>query len=829
MALSNNITVTITGNASSLKNSLSVAKESVQNFANTSDNSASKMSTGFAAKMGVIAGVAQSAFSKVTSIVSSSMSAAISRMDTLNNFPKVMSNLGISAEASQQAINTMSDKLTGLPTTLDDAASAVQRFTSKNGNVAQSTDYFLALNNALLAGGQSTDIQSTALEQLSQAYSKGKPDMMEWRSLLTAMPAQLNQVAQAMGYGANNADALGEDLRNGKVSMDDFMQKIVELNTNGANGFQSFADQAKNAIGGLGTQITVAKTSVTRLITAVLNNGDVEKELNNFTTTVNAVAGRIVAGLVASVAQVISVLPNMLSGVVNSVIALTPQLATAVLAFGSNMAIGLLDSINGIATQLPTILSGVISQIIAFFNGDALNNILQAVMNCGMAIVNAIPQLAQVIATQLPSLIQTVITALVAFIPQFLQILIDIVNQLSTALQENLPTIIEAVVSAIQLLINTVVENLPMIIEMVVELINALLTAIVTNLPLIVQAGMQILMALIMGIVDNLPQIITSAVQLVDSLINTIVANLPLIIQAAIQIIIAIVTGLIQHLPEIIQATIQIILALAGALINNIGTIIGAVVQIIFAIVTGLIGAIPQLLEAGVQLIWGLIQGFGQMIGNVGAAIGEIGNNILSAIGGFFGGMAEAGRNLIQGLVNGIGDAAGWVWGKIQEICGSALDGIKAFFGIESPSKVMKQMGKYLMQGFGMGIENNAKVAVSAATQAAVGISDAFASNLVTEPVNLQVASQNGLQTTQNAFNGTSGVYGSTASYITETGATNNTTNSNQTVNFNFSGDIKVEGTGKADTDAVAIVKAIQREFRSQGVQPLISNAGALR
>ena len=139
--------------------------------------------------------------------ITSSIDSAISRVDTLNNFPKVMSNLGIGAQEAQKSIDKMSDKLTGLPTTLDQGARAVQRFTSKNGDVAKSTDLFLALNNAILSGGASSEIQATALEQLAQAYAKGKPDMMEWRSAMTAMPAQLKQVAKAMGYV--NADELG--------------------------------------------------------------------------------------------------------------------------------------------------------------------------------------------------------------------------------------------------------------------------------------------------------------------------------------------------------------------------------------------------------------------------------------------------------------------------------------------------------------------------------------------------------------------------------------------------------------------------------------------
>ena len=162
---------------------------------------------------GIVAGLGiTKMISAAFNTIRGSMDDAISRLDTLNNFPKVMSNLGVSAKDSEKAIKKMSDKLAGLPTTLDDGARAVQRFTSKNGDVKKSTDLFLALNNAILAGGAPTEMQASALEQLSQAYAKGKPDMMEWRSAMSAMPAQLKQVAQAMGYV--NADELGEALRN---------------------------------------------------------------------------------------------------------------------------------------------------------------------------------------------------------------------------------------------------------------------------------------------------------------------------------------------------------------------------------------------------------------------------------------------------------------------------------------------------------------------------------------------------------------------------------------------------------------------------------------
>ena len=194
---------------------------------------------------------------------------AVKRVDALNNFPRVMSNLGISAKDAEASMKRMSDALLGLPTTLDEATLSVQRFTSANGNVKASTEMFLALNNAILAGGASTQVQSTALEQLSQAYAKGKPDMMEWRSAMTAMPAQLKQVAMAMGY-ASSSD-LGEALRSGTVSMNEFMATIVKLNKQGVNGFKSFDEQARNSTGGIATSLRNLKTTFTRAFADILN------------------------------------------------------------------------------------------------------------------------------------------------------------------------------------------------------------------------------------------------------------------------------------------------------------------------------------------------------------------------------------------------------------------------------------------------------------------------------------------------------------------------------------------------------------------------------
>lgn len=256
--------VLITAKTDALRKEIEKANKSIAGLEKQANKTQKGLTKAFA-KGGLIS----KAVSKSIGYITSSLNSAINRMDTLNNYTKVMGNLGVSSEDAEASIKRLSDKLVGLPTTLDEASLSVQRFTSANGDVKASTEMYLALNNAILSGGANMQIQSSAMEQLSQAYAKGKPDMMEWRSAMTAMPAQLNQVAKAMGLAS--ANDLGESLRNGSISMNDFMKKLVEMNQKGVNGFASFEEQARNSTGGIGTSIANVKTAFTRGLAEIMN------------------------------------------------------------------------------------------------------------------------------------------------------------------------------------------------------------------------------------------------------------------------------------------------------------------------------------------------------------------------------------------------------------------------------------------------------------------------------------------------------------------------------------------------------------------------------
>lgn len=404
-------------------------------------NVGSKFSTGFAAKIGAVAGIASNVFSKITATVSSSFNNAISRADTLNNFSNVMSNLNIAQEASQASIDKLSDKLSGLPTSLDAAASAVQRFTTANSDVDKSTDMFLALNNALLAGGASADIQTSALEQISQAYAKGKPDMVEWRSILQAMPAQAKQLATALGY--IGTEDLGEALRTGALSMDEFMNKVTELNTTGVEGFKSFEEQAKASTDTIQTKMANVQTSITKVITAALNGDDMSKPVQQLAERVGEVAPILIQGFAQGFLGVAQALPKMIPPIISALVEQLPAFLDGIMQLFMAIVTSLPDIITIIVEALPTIVDSIVT---ALTSPDNLTKILEGFLKLMLATLQAIPQIIVSIINALP----TIITNIVEFLtrPSTILMVMQAAVQLFMGIVQAVPQIIGALFSA---------------------------------------------------------------------------------------------------------------------------------------------------------------------------------------------------------------------------------------------------------------------------------------------------------------------------------------------------------------------------------------------
>lgn len=222
-----------------------------------------------------LANLASSGIQKVLGAITSQIDSAISRVDTMNNFPKVMQALGFSSEEASASVKKVSDRLDGLPTTMNGLISDIQKLTATMGNLnrgtVNATSLGLALNDMFLAGGKGVEAASLAMEQYNQMLAQGKPDMQSWRSILNAAPGQLKQLSKTLLGATANQNDLYEALKKGNVTFDQLNEAIVELDRNGGDGFASFEKQARSATGGIGTALDNVKNRISKAIATIID------------------------------------------------------------------------------------------------------------------------------------------------------------------------------------------------------------------------------------------------------------------------------------------------------------------------------------------------------------------------------------------------------------------------------------------------------------------------------------------------------------------------------------------------------------------------------
>lgn len=75
--------------------------------------------------------------------------------------------------------------------------------------------------------------------------------------------------------------------------------------------------------------------------------------------------------------------------------------------------------------------------------------------------------------------------------------------------------------------------------------------------------------------------------------------------------------------------------------------------------------------------------------------------------------MEKVGKNTNEGYADGINNNIGLIGGAAQNIAGTVLGVVRNKLGIRSPSRVMKELGRYTGEGFEMGLDESMKDALA--------------------------------------------------------------------------------------------------------------------
>ena len=362
--------------------------------------------------------------------------------------------------------------------------------------------------------------------------------------------------------------------------------------------------------------------------------------------------------------------------------------------------------------------------------------------------VSSLAKTANEVLRMAPSIIRALITGIVQAIPMLAETATQIILEIVNILIENLPSIIDAGIQILLSLILGIAEALPELIPAITECITTIVITILDNIPLLIDAGLKLIVGLAEGFLKALPQVIAALPQIIAKVIDTLlgaisqfidcgvrlltalVENLPLIIQTIVaalpQIINNIISTLLNNIPLIVDAGVKLLIALIQNLPLIISTIIRALPQIISSIIQTLVNNIPLIVDCGVQLFVALVQNLPQIIAEISSAAGQVLDSIIQALSDGFYSMVSVGENLVQGLWQGIQNLAGWIYDCVSSWATGIWNTIKEKFGIASPSKKMKEIGMYLVQGLAIGISENTRTALDEVNRFTQAIEDAF-------------------------------------------------------------------------------------------------------
>lgn len=143
--------------------------------------------------------------------------------------------------------------------------------------------------------------------------------------------------------------------------------------------------------------------------------------------------------------------------------------------------------------------------------------------------------------------------------------------------------------------------------------------------------------------------------------------------------------------------------------------------QFISDVWNGFIGFVQGIFQGYVAWVMsvasGFVNGWNAVWSRVGQIISDVWTNVVSffqgipgAIGGLLSGagtwLYNIGRDIIQGLWNGLKSIWSSVSAWFEDTFGGIIDTVAGIFGIASPSKVMRQMGVWVGEGFVQGLDS---------------------------------------------------------------------------------------------------------------------------
>ena len=184
------------------------------------------------------------------------------------------------------------------------------------------------------------------------------------------------------------------------------------------------------------------------------------------------------------------------------------------------------------------------------------------------------------------------------------------------------------------------------------------------------------------------------------------------------------VFGLIRTLWETV---LRPVLTAIAPLFTGVFATVGNTLNLVVRVVTGVVTAVSALLRGDLGGAVTALRGiFEDGVTFIVRQFRNLASTALGLIKNLAPEMAGAAADILRGLIRGIENGAGQVIEAARNLAGGIISGIREKLRIQSPSRVMQELGEFTAQGFVNGIASKDREVRAAATQTAQSFLAAF-------------------------------------------------------------------------------------------------------
>lgn len=244
--------------------------------------------SGYEKGLNEIAGETESGFTQIKNIVaalgidkivskafdtlSSSVDTAMKRIDTMDQFTRVMTVMTGSAEKAEKALADIKTTVTGTAYGLDTAAMSTQKFVTSGMQLDKATQQVKTWADAVAFYGDGTnETFENVTDALSHMVAKGKVEMDQLNRLTDAGIPAVQIYADMVGKSVSEVQ---DDLSNGVISAEEFMNGLQTAFEQGTSKFGAISGAAQEAGASWTATFDNMKAAVARGMESIIKSID---------------------------------------------------------------------------------------------------------------------------------------------------------------------------------------------------------------------------------------------------------------------------------------------------------------------------------------------------------------------------------------------------------------------------------------------------------------------------------------------------------------------------------------------------------------------------